>query len=345
MANEPTQLITINPGQANAQDLLNTAFSKLKELGTGEESSHLFPNGIGSLELQIHASGEAGNGFDLTLRISAAIHAAVPVPPVLAIAEEDDTGITFDFRGHRVIALIAFNDLQARLPQVAEKVQQILDAGDRTLMEAATFPDDIRNEQPETKPFHYVDIPFRDGGPANPPLPHAPHVVSKIKEFSDFLSGGGGSDEEKVDALSWLIHTFGDIHQPLHCIEHISDLHPGGDRGGNSFRLKGRAKNLHSAWDSSVNVLQAMDEEELAQLIAQKHTRVSLAADLNITDTEKWARATFRLAKLHAYSIAEDPANPPKLSQAYLKNMEKVGRRQAALAGYRLANRLEAILP
>ena len=51
---------------------------------------------------------------------------------------------------------------------VAQRVQQILDDGDRLLTEAAIFPDVIRNDQPETKPFHFIDIPFRDGGPANP---------------------------------------------------------------------------------------------------------------------------------------------------------------------------------
>jgi nuclease S1 len=343
MANE--SLVTSNTPAVNAQELLNTAFSKLKELGAGEESSHLFPGGIGSVDLAVDSGNEPDGGFHLALRISA-VPPVTPVSlvPTLTIAGEDDAEVTFNTEGHHVIALIASLDLQARRPAVFERVQQILAAGDRELTEAATFPDDIRNSQPETKPFHFIDIPFRDDGPVNPPLPAAPHVISKIKEFSDFFLNGGGSDQENVDALSWLIHMFGDTHQPLHCIEHISSLHPGGDRGGNSFKLRGRARNLHSAWDSSVNVSAPRDEEELAHEIAQQHTRATLASDLQTTNTEKWARASFKLAKKFAYSIAENPADPPTLTAAYRKNMEKVGRRQAALAGYRLADRLEAIL-
>jgi len=202
----------------------------------------------------------------------------------------------------------------------------------------------IRNSQPLTKPFHFIDIPFKDGGAANPPLPQAPHVLSQIKERSDFFTNGGGTAQENVDALSWLIHMFGDVHQPLHCIEHISSLHPTGDRGGNSFRLKGSAQNLHHIWDSSVSPFQSADEDELALEIAAEHSRASLAADLQITDPEKWARASFRLAKQNAYTIAENPQTPPKPSMTYLKKMEKIGRRQAALAAYRLADRLAAIL-
>ena len=41
----------------------------------------------------------------------------------------------------------------------------------------ATFPDDIRAQQPQTKPFHFIDIPLEEGGAVNPPLPASPHVL------------------------------------------------------------------------------------------------------------------------------------------------------------------------
>jgi hypothetical protein len=320
-----------NESTATAQELVDTVLGQLKTLGAGEESSRLFPGGIGSVDL-------------IALRIVGA--QSVAASASLTSTEDDEASITFNTEGHHVIALIAQQDLQTRLPNVAQKVERILSAGNRDIKEAATFPDDIRNQQPETKPFHFIDIPFEEGGPVNPPLPGAPHVLSKIEEFSQFFRQGGGNAQENVDALSWLIHMFGDVHQPLHCIERISELHPGGDRGGNSFRLKGKAKNLHSAWDSSVNVLHlGKDEDELPIEIMQEHSRARLSDELTVTDPEDWARASFNLAKKHAYSIEENPENPPRLSTTYLNNMERVGRRQAALAGYRLADRLEAILP
>jgi len=329
-------------GAGAAKELLDTAFSKIQELGAAEPS-HLFPNGISLVDLQIELGADQSSSLRLALKLSGA---TAQVSPVLSmLTEEDDTGLTFDARGHRVIAMIAMNDLTERLPDVAAKLQQILDDGERDLGEAATFPDVIRNSQPETKPFHFIDIPFKDGGPANPGLPPAPHVLSQIEERTEFFRNGGGTAQENVDAVSWLIHMFGDIHQPLHCIEHISSLHPNGDRGGNSFRLKGSAQNLHHIWDSSVSPFGSADEEELAVGIAQEHTRESLVADLGITEPEAWARASFKLAKQHAYKIKENPQNLPKPSTAYLKNMEKIGRRQAALAGYRLADRLAEILP
>ena len=336
MANQREESQATSEGAITAQGVLETVLSKVKELGSGDGTSRLFPNGIESVDLQMELSE-----FHLSLKLNGTQTGSIILR---AVEEEDDeTRISFNTKGHQVIALIAMQDLETRLPDIHEKVLAILDAGDRSVREAAIFPDVIRNQQPQTKPFHFIDIPLKAGGPINPPLPGPPHVLSKIAEFTDFLKGGGGDAQEQVDALSWLFHLLGDVHQPLHCIERISTLHPNGDRGGNAFLLKGKAKNLHSAWDGSVNVIGNKDEEVLVNDIMQAHPRSSMTAELQVKDTEKWARATFSLAKKNAYTLTENPRNPPKPSMTYLKNMEKVGQRQAALGGYRLADQLEAI--
>ncbi|MEO8372653.1 MAG: S1/P1 nuclease [Candidatus Solibacter sp.] len=325
-------------------NLIATAFEQVKQLGAAEEASRLFPEGLESLELDF----EAGNGARISLRFkarqsgsTASITGAVDDDGILT---EDGVHASFNAEGHHVIALIATTDLQQRLPNTMKKVQKVLDKGGRDLLSAAVFPDVIRDKQPATKPFHFVDIELETGGPANPPMPPAPHVVSKIPEFTATLKHGG-SAQQMVDALSWLIHLYGDVHQPLHCVTHITATHPrpDGDRGGNSFALKGSPKNLHALWDSVVDFT-SQPELVTSQSIMQEHTRASLAAELAVTDIEKWARASFSLAKQSAYGpLQENPAAPPKPSAAYLAAANKIGRRQAALAGYRLANALQAI--
>ena len=293
------------------QDLIDAAFTKIKSLGEGEEASRLFPNGIQSLEVDVESGDDAKRGFRVSLKLVGVVKPTAGVEGAAAEVE-GDASIAFNAEGHHVVALIAMADLRDRFPATAAAVNNLLDTTNRTLFEAATFPDDIRNAQPETKPFHFVDIPFEDGGPVNPPLPSPPHVITKIAEFTEFLKNGGGTNQQKVDALSWVIHLIGDVHQPLHCIEHITEDHPAGDRGGNSFKLRGKAKNLHSLWDSSVDFSNT-DEEELAPSIMQEHTRASFDDELSETDVEVWARDSFRLAKKFAYNIEEDPSNPPGL--------------------------------
>lgn len=342
MANEHEE-ITATDESAAARDLLDSAFGRLRELGSGDEPSRLFPNGVASVDLEITLGSQEKSGFHLGLKIAGAPANTEQAVFTVVEAEDDEVSVLFNTEGHHVIALVAMLDLETNSATALQRVQEILEEGDRTVLEAATFPDDIRDQQPQTKPFHYIDIPLKEGGAVNPPLPAPPHVLSKIEDFTEFLKSGGGSAQEKVDALSWIFHMFGDVHQPLHCIERISELHPGGDRGGNSFRLRGRARNLHSLWDSSVNVLASIGEEDLANEILQEHSRDSLATDLAVTDTEKWARASFNLAKRHAYALEENPQNPPKPPMSYLRNMEKIGHRQAALGGYRLSDRLKEI--
>lgn len=299
---------------------------------------------LGAVEIQLQ--GPTGPDFRFTVRLLPA-----GMAPALAAEEEDTVHASFNFEGHQIIALVAEKDLAgtATLNKLHEILANDPQGRDR-VQDAAVWPDEIRASQPETKGFHFVDIPLQAGGPPSPPLPPEPHVLSKIRDFRQALKDGAGSPEEKADQVSWLFHLFGDVHQPMHCVERYNEFHEGGDRGGNSFRLRGQFRNLHSLWDSSLNIQvdpnTPTDAEGLADAILELHPRSSLEADLQVTDPEKWARATFELAKLHAYrnDLEENPARPPRPSKAYLRNMSEVARRQAALAGYRLADCLRDAL-
>lgn len=256
----------------------------------------------------------------------------------------EDPRLTFNAPGHAVVARVMEADLRDRAPEVLKKVQEILKKGKRSLDEAANYPDAIRNSHPETKPFHYVDIPFREGGQVDPPIPPAPNVISKIGEYAAALKDPKSSAQARVDALSWLFHLLGDIHQPMHCIERYSADNPGGDRGGNSFHLRGRFKSLHQLWDASTDA-DSTTKGSVVEEILETHPRQSLAGPLQESRVEEWARESHRIARLEAYGpLRENPENPPRPSAQYLENAIRIGRRQAALGGYRLADLLERVL-
>jgi len=341
----PGQPPIVDKRAGDAASVIQSVLSTLQTTGVLNQASVDLDLAIGEPQGACRFALKVMSAAASTAALAGA-SAAAPVATVFAGGADLGASPEFNSEGHHVIALMAEKDLTQNSPATMQAVNDILAAVDRDLREAATFPDDIRNKQPKTKPFHFIDIPFEDDGAVTPPLPAAPHVLSKLDDFSQFLSDGGGTKQERADAVSWLIHLFGDVHQPLHCITHFSDLHPKpeGDRGGNGFRIKSAKKNLHSLWDSSVNVTQNIDEDALADQILQEHPRSSLGRDLAVTDPVKWARASFALAKRVAYSLEEDPANPPAPSASYKANMEKIGRKQAALAAYRLADRLTSIL-
>lgn len=173
--------------------------------------------------------------------------------------------------GHEIVALIAMKHLQ---PQVANQVNAILAAspigstlkrycrssGLPVMADVSTWADDVRSDQPETGPYHFIDIPLnatRDKYDAAQ-VCHQSCIVDAITKFSEQLKSGG-DPKARADAVRFLIHLVGDIHQPLHD-------ETNGDRGGNCVPVEYEEEapretnrehedyypNLHAVWDTDV---------------------------------------------------------------------------------------------
>jgi hypothetical protein len=90
--------------------------------------------------------------------------------------------------------------------------------------EIANWADQIRRERQSTAPWHFVDIPTtqpsfdeqRDGN-------HGNNVVHKLREFEKVLADKSKPKEQRAEALKFVVHFAGDIHQPLHCAERDHD--------------------------------------------------------------------------------------------------------------------------
>src|SRR5438270_13254518 len=146
--------------------------------------------------------------------------------------------------GHNLVARLA----EPRLTAAARaRVAEILGPG-APLASVSSWPDQIRRARPETGPWHYVDIPIDQ--------PHldlardcANHdcVIAKIEEFEKALSDPATAPEMRREALMFIVHFIGDMHQPLHCATNH-------DKGGNDVMTDffGKPMNLHSVWDSGL---------------------------------------------------------------------------------------------
>src|SRR6266513_1527370 len=111
--------------------------------------------------------------------------------------------------------------------------------------------DQIRRERRETAPWHYVNIPIEaDGFDESRDGKRGDNVIDRIEHFEHVLADTTASKEDRAEALKFLVHFVGDIHQPLHCADR------NGDKGGNGrlvFYLdRQTAVNLHSVWDTSL---------------------------------------------------------------------------------------------
>lgn len=160
--------------------------------------------------------------------------------------------------GHKIVGQIAEDQLSATARQ---KVKSILK--NQTLAEVSIWADTIRSkpEYRHTKSWHFVNIP--DGETyATTEHDHAGDVVTAISEQVEILKDPSSSDLEKEEALKFIVHFVGDIHQPLHAGRPD-------DRGGNSVEVvfKGRKMNLHSLWDSGMIGQQGMDYTRYARYL------------------------------------------------------------------------------
>lgn len=257
--------------------------------------------------------------------------------------------------GHMVVADIADRVLTAN---ARTQVQALLKVGGtertRDMLTAACWADDTRNR--ENGPWHYINHHFRtDGKPTNLG-PAEENVVWAIRRFSASLRNRATPEAERADALRYLLHYVGDIHNPLHCVARDTDAFPQGDRGGNDFRilpypgLRPEPRNLHFLWDMGAGEFPDIQRPltksgrdqiaEAAELALKLNPEGQILNLLRVTDPDAWAKEGLQLAKTVVYKLEEN-AVPPK---AYIERVRQQTRRQVALAGYRLGYLLNRLL-
>ena len=122
---------------------------------------------------------------------------------------------------------------------------------------------------------HFVNLPRDATGLADDPCPTADRcVVSAIGDDLAVLGRPDASAAQKLDALKYLGHWVGDVHQPMHVS--FED-----DRGGNGIAVTGLcgAANLHSAWDNCI----------LERTLGSDASAIAAALTVEITPAEKAA--------------------------------------------------------
>ena len=257
--------------------------------------------------------------------------------------------------GHMVAAAIARADLTPVARAEAERLLKI--GADRPgsddFVTVAAWADDVRNERKETGPWHFKDIYFREDGKPAANKPDEVNVVTKIRDFTAVLRDKTKPDAERAEALRFLIHFVGDVHQPLHATSRETDAHPKGDRGGNDFAIlpppdsgERGPKNLHSLWDGGAGLFPYVPRDETkavasAEALAIRATlpRASLKNE-GEGDPDKWATESFDAARNVVYKTPEGAVPSAK----YLADAQALAARRVALAGYRLADLLNRVL-
>ncbi|CAN5407736.1 S1/P1 nuclease [soil metagenome] len=260
--------------------------------------------------------------------------------------------------GHMVIAQIAYDGLSPAVRAEADRLLQI-DKTDRAYDFITTGPwaDDVRRDRAETGPWHYKDIFFRQDGQSVRNHTEEPNAVTQIVRFTEVLQNRSRPEAERAEALRFIIHFVGDIHQPLHATSRETAALPKGDRGGNDFKIvpppwmgEHGPTNLHSLWDGGVGffdrINRPLDTEGrsairmLARSLEAGFPSERLGRQAGQRNPDRWAQESFDIARRFVYTAPEN-GTP---SGRYFREGQRIVAERVALAGYRLADLLNRAL-
>ena len=237
--------------------------------------------------------------------------------------------------GHSIVAELA----ERRLSREAIAGIETLLGGEISLASISSWADAVQMLRPETRGWHFVNIPFGEKAYSEPRDCSGGEdklcVVSAIKRFSLALADGSKSRDEKVEALKFLVHFIADIHQPLHCADR-------NDAGGSrlTVRFFGQETNLHMLWDVGLIERQTFYWGEYVDRLEKEWIPANDVAELSAGTPEEWASRSHELAISVAYKNTAPDVN---LTEAYFESARPVVDRQLATAGVRLARVLNEI--
>ena len=259
--------------------------------------------------------------------------------------------------GHETVARIAWAEVR---PETRAAIRRLLVRSDlletptcpaRTLEQASVWADCVRalgDRFSYTAPWHYQNVHICRPFDQEAACANGNCVSAQVERSARLLADRDLPMRERVQALAFLIHFVGDLHNPLHAGDRA-------DRGGNDLRLNygriGGRTNLHSVWDGYLaeraittpppgpaGLLSGLSREDKARMRAG-----------TVTD---WARENWAVSRDVAYTTAlGDPCGPlpetrPVITEAQTQAIVPVLRTQIAAGGLRLARLLdEALAP
>jgi hypothetical protein len=240
--------------------------------------------------------------------------------------------ISWGVTGHRTIAKIAENHLT---PKAKLAVHKLL--GTETLADVSNYADDIRSnpQYKYTGAWHYVNVP---AGYSYEQFSNevrtmkADNVYKMVLSCEEDLKNPDMSNTKRADALKFLVHLIGDLHQPMH----VSNA---GDKGGNDIKItfNGFDDNLHGLWDSGL-----IDHEGLTY--KQMATSYDNATAVEI---KKWQSDNLMIWLWESYQIStilyQEAAKNPNFDREYYETHLPVLHKQIEKAGIRLAGVLNSI--
>ncbi|XP_071706116.1 endonuclease 1 [Rutidosis leptorrhynchoides] len=196
-------------------------------------------------------------------------------------------------------------------PDAAHAVQMLLpDYVNGNLSALCVWPDQIRHwyRYRWTSPLHFIDTPDKACSFDYSRDCHDTHgsgdmcVAGAIKNFTTQLShykeGTSDRRHNMTEALLFLSHFMGDIHQPMH-VGFTSD------EGGNTIDLRWfrHKSNLHHVWDREIILTAAADFYDKDMKSLKKAIQTNLTHGLWSDDVTSWTNCDDLSTCINTYAM------------------------------------------
>ncbi|EXJ85036.1 hypothetical protein A1O3_05711 [Capronia epimyces CBS 606.96] len=284
------------------------------------------------------------------------MHSTVPFRAVILLLLTARLTFAWGTLGHETVAWIA----QSYVSETTESTVKSILGSTRSdyMANVSTWADSYRYTSSGrwSAPLHYIDA--NDSPPSSCSVDYSRDCgeagcsVSAIVNYTSILLDNTSGQALKNDAMKFIIHFIGDIHQPLH--DEALDV------GGNTINVTydGEATNLHHIWDTEI--VEQLANGAGAQEFAKNLSSAIRAGDYG-WDVDSWlngvslndtlstgtgwaseANAYVCSDVLHAGVDAVEEGGD--LSGTYYQAHYDVARVQIARAGYRLGAWLNLII-
>ncbi|KAI9788252.1 MAG: hypothetical protein M1816_007018 [Peltula sp. TS41687] len=275
---------------------------------------------------------------------------APSITATLALTSSVPVTLAWGSFGHQLIAYVASEFVSDKTESFCQDILSDRSAG--YLANASTWADSFRASSAGrfSAPFHYIDAqdnpPSSCGVDLERDCGEEGCVVSAIANYTERIRDETLPPIDINQALKFLIHFVGDVHQPLHD-ENLA-------RGGNSINVTfdGTRTNLHHVWDTEIPEKWAGGKtighaEKTASMLSKaiktgvyKSRAKSWLKNLDISAPSKtamfWAKDANSLVCTTVLKDGVEAALDEDLGGAYFETASPIVQQQLAKAGYRL---------
>lgn len=253
--------------------------------------------------------------------------------------------------GHETVAQIAQANMSAK---ARANLQRLLEAAPllgtpncplHNIKDVSVWADCIKGDQLRwgyTSSWHYQNVDICKPFDLKSACAGGNCVSAQIDRNFALLKDKSLPPNVRLEALAFLVHFVGDLHQPLHAGDRS-------DRGGNDLKANYGVMpgyNLHSVWDG----LLADRAISAAPTIVRSFSDSERAAT-NAGTTRDWSKENWEVSRDFAYKRAVDgdpcgakPGQPVTIDEADIAASRAVLRQQVERGGLRLAKLLDDAL-